>query len=118
MVVSKSVAPTGYTKVSERDPFAPAISPETFALIHAALYNPWDQLVIPPPPGSAGAVGLVGTGSGSVKGSTTHSPVLPEHTPLYSARSVATMASWISANMPVRAPLKGMLFNYYLIADA
>jgi hypothetical protein len=95
---------SGYAKQErERDPFSPAIPTESFALIHAALPHPWEQLNAPP-----GSV-LAGIGLGKSTAGGNQWPALPEHTPLYSAKSVSFMASWLSANMPLKAPLKGSI---------
>lgn len=105
MLVAKThITGTGYAKTMDRDrvPFAPAIPSETFALIHAALPLPWDQINGPSSSNSAGAL----PASGMNKGGSHQWPSLPEHTPLYSSRGVAFMASWLSANMPLKAPIK------------
>jgi hypothetical protein len=88
----------------ERDPFAPAVPTEPFALIHAALCHPWDQL-------KSATNAACATPN---KNGATQWPSLPEHSSLYSSRSVAFMASWLNANMAVKVPLKGLKFLFYL----
>lgn len=105
MLVAKTHITSGYAKTVERDrvPFAPAIPSETFALIHAALPLPWDQLNSP---SSGNSTGATMTAAGLNKGGSHQWPTLPEHSPLYSLRSVTLMASWLSANMPLKTPIK------------
>lgn len=88
----------------ERDPFAPAVPTESFALIHAALPHPWDQLKSTQNAGGTNNTGSVGPASNK---SGAQWPALPEHTSLYSPKSVAFMASWLNANMAVKVALKG-----------
>lgn len=104
MAVAKSNPPTS-TKQVERDPFYPAIPTDSFALIHAALPLPWDQLFTPT--SGAGAAGAGVGMSAAGKGGGNQWPAIPDVVPMYSPKTVACMASWLSANMPLKAPLKG-----------
>ena len=107
MLVAKPNPPNVYGKQleRERDPFAPAVPTEPFALIHAALSYSWDQLRSAQ--GAGNNVASAFSDPSRIGG--TWWPALPEHTSLYSPKSTAFMASWLNANTAAKVPLKGLI---------